>query len=116
MLDGPTLDDDEQCILDLLELSDAGDLRAIFADAADADRCRSTDNLHGDNRNRLDAFVASRFQGGRTELLAGRVEVLGDPVPAGAPSYGFVGGHLRRPARQRPDAGRADRDRRPVLT
>src|SRR6202008_636012 len=31
MLDGPTLDDDEQCILDLLELSDEHDLRVIFA-------------------------------------------------------------------------------------
>ncbi len=89
MIDGPTLGDDEECILDLLELSDAGDLRTIFADAQKR-TLSLEDNIQGDNRIRLNAFEASRFQGGRTELLAGRVTVLGDPVPAGAPAYGFA--------------------------
>lgn len=88
MTDGPTLGDDEECILDLLELSDAGDLRVIFADSQK--RTLSLEaNLQDDNRLRLNAFEASRFKGGRTELLAGRVTVLGDPVPAGAPSHRF---------------------------
>ena len=89
MVDGPTLGDDEKCILDLLERSDAGDLRVIFADAQKR-TLSLEDNLQGDNRIRLSTFEASRFQGGRTELLAGRVTVLGDPVPAGAPAYGFA--------------------------
>lgn len=88
MLDGPTLGDDEVCILDLLEGSDTGDLRAIFADAQKR-TLELEDDIQGDNRVRLNAFEASRFQGGRTELLAGRVTVLGDVVPAGAPSYAF---------------------------
>ena len=89
MVDGPTLGEDEECILDLLERSDAGDLRTIFADAQKR-TLSLEDNIQGDNRIRLNTFEASRFQGGRTELLAGRVVVLGDPVPAGAPAYGFA--------------------------
>jgi hypothetical protein len=104
MIDGPTLGDDEECILDLLELSDAGDLRTIFADSVKR-TLSLEDNLQGDNRIRLNAFEASRFQGGRTELLAGRVTVLGEPVPAGAPSYGFAAATF--------DA-RLDSDRTPV--
>jgi len=104
MIDGPTLGDDEVCILDLLELSDAGDLRTIFADAQKR-TLSLEDNLQGDNRIRLNAFEASRFQGGRTELLAGRVTVLGAPVPAGAPSYVFAAATF--------DA-RLDSDRTPV--
>jgi len=88
MVDGPTLGDDEECILDLLERSDAGDLRVIFADSVQR-TLRLEDNLQGAHRIRLNAFVASRFQGGRIELLAGRVTVVEDPVPADAPSYGF---------------------------
>jgi len=88
MIDGPTLGEDEVCILDLLELSDADDLRVIFADSV-ARTLSLEDNIHDDNRKRLNAFEESRFQGGRTELLVGRVKVVGDPVPAGAPSYGF---------------------------
>jgi len=104
MIDGPTLGDDEGCILDLLELSDAGDLRTIFADAQKR-TLSLEDNIQGDNRIRLNGFEASRFQGGRTELLAGRVTVLGDPVPAGAPSYAFAAATF--------DA-RLDSDRTPV--
>jgi hypothetical protein len=88
MLDGPTLGDDEACILDLLERSDAGDLRTIFADSQKR-TLSLEDNIQGDNRIRLNAFEASRFQGGRTELLAGRVTVLGDAVPADAPTFAF---------------------------
>ena len=88
MLDGPTLGEDEQCILDLLELSDASDLRMIFA-ADGVSLTALESDINGDNRTRLDAFVANRFDGGRDSLLAGRVQVLGDAVPAGAPRFGF---------------------------
>lgn len=88
MVDGPTLGDDEEAILDLLERSDAADLRVIFASAQE--RTLSLEaNLDGDNRKRLGAFEAARFRGGRTELLAGRVVVVGDVVPADAPSFRF---------------------------
>jgi hypothetical protein len=88
MLDGPTGDEDEGAILDLLELSDASDLRAIFADAKGR-MARLDADIDGDEHKRLDAFIARRFKGGRPELQAGRVVVLGPPVPAGAPAYGF---------------------------
>lgn len=88
MLDGPTTGDDEECILDLLELSDASDLRTVFADAQKRMAALDSD-IDGDNHDRLDAFVAARFKGGRAELQAGRVEVVGDTVPAAAPAYGF---------------------------
>jgi len=88
MLDGPTLGEDEECILDLLELSDAFDLREMFAPG----QLRLPDlesDVNGDNRTRLDAWVSSRFDGGRDAVLAGRIEVVGDAVPAGAPRFGF---------------------------
>ena len=88
MLDGPTLGGDEEAILNLLELSDASDLRAILG----ADGIALTDlesDIDGDNRRRLDAFVAQRFAGGRDAVLAGRVEVLGPAVPPAAPRFGF---------------------------
>jgi hypothetical protein len=88
MLEGPTLDDDEQCILDLLELSDAGDVRTIFAEPQKRIAALDSD-LHGAEQTRLDTFVASRIKGGRAELEAGRVEVLGPPVPVGAPSFAW---------------------------
>ncbi len=88
MLDGPTLGDDEECILDLLELSDAGDLRAILGPGGVALTNLESD-IDGDNRKRLDAFVAGRFDGGRQAILDGRVEVVGPSVPTGAPNYDF---------------------------
>lgn len=88
MLDGPTLNEDEQAILDLLERSDAGDLRTIFGSAGITINNLDSD-FQGAEQDRLDAFVATRFRGGRAALQAGRVEVMGDPVPAGAPAYGF---------------------------
>lgn len=88
MLDGPTTGSDEECILDLLELSDASDLRAIFA----ADGIALPDlesDIDGDNRKRLDSFVATRFAGGRDAVLAGRIDVVGPALPVGTPTFGF---------------------------
>lgn len=88
MLDGPTLGDDEEAILDLLELSDASDLRAIFAGDGIALTNLESD-IGGANRRRLDTFVAHRFAGGRDAVLAGRVEVIGPALPPAAPGFGF---------------------------
>jgi hypothetical protein len=88
MLDGPTLGADEECILDLLELSDASDLRAIFG-ANGVSLTNLESDIDGDNRTRLDSFVANRFDGGRDAVLAGRIEVVGDTVPKRAPKFGF---------------------------
>jgi Domain of unknown function (DUF4157) len=85
MLDGPTLDDDENAILDLLTKSDAGDLREIMR-AVEVSQLRS--NLHGEESDRLDTFLDARFVGGRTGLKSGAV-VKGAPVPTGAPTPRF---------------------------
>jgi len=88
MLDGPTLGEDEEAILDLLELSDASDLRVMFGtDGLSLPRLESDINF--ENRRRLDAWVADRFDGGREAVLAGIVDIAGDAVPAGAPAFGF---------------------------
>ena len=88
MIDGPTLDDDEKAILDLLELSDAGDLRTIFHEpqkrVKDLD-----DDFHGGEYERLKGFLSSRFAGGAKALAKGEVDVIGDVVPRGAPSFAF---------------------------
>lgn len=102
MLDGPTLDDDEACILDLLEGSDAADLREIFAQARTRLEALDSD-LHGAEHDRLTAFLESRFRGGRAALRAGTVDVVGAVVPPGAPAYGFDAATLEA----RLDAGRS---------
>jgi hypothetical protein len=88
MLDGPTLGGDEEAILSLLERSDASDLRAIFGTDGIALTNLESD-IDGDNRRRLDSFVAHRFAGGRDAVLAGRLEVVGRAVPPAAPLFGF---------------------------
>jgi hypothetical protein len=88
MLDGPTLGDDEEAILHVLEQSDASDLRAILApDGISLSNLER--DINGDNRTRLDSFINSRFVGGRAAVLAGRVEVTGNVIPAGSPSFRF---------------------------
>src|SRR5262249_55739810 len=74
ILDGPTTGVDEECILDLLELSDGWDLRAMLGQGGIALADLESD-IDGDNRKRLDTFVADRFVGGRDALLKGKVEV-----------------------------------------
>jgi hypothetical protein len=89
MLDGPTLGADEEAILTLLELSDASDLRAIFAAADGIALTALESDIDGENRRRLDTFVAHRFAGGRDAVVAGRIEVVGPTVPPAAPRFGF---------------------------
>ena len=89
MQDGPTLDEDEDAILDLLELSDAGDLRTIFGTGGVTLRSLDKD-FQGEQQQRLTEWVEARFVGGRTALAAGRVEVSGDPVPVKAPVHALA--------------------------
>lgn len=98
LLDGPTGDDDEDAILDLLERSDAGDLRAIFAKPKER-WTRLDEDLDWSQHDRLLAFVATRFQGGRKALDDGRaditdIEILGPVVPADAPVFAFDAARL----------------------
>lgn len=88
MLDGPTGDDDEDAILDLLEYSDSGDLRTIFHKP----KKRWTDldsDVNGSQNDRLHRFAAGRFRGGIAALERGKADVIGTVLPSGAPSFAF---------------------------
>lgn len=106
MLDGATLGDDEDRILDLLERSDDADLRKMFAPGGVSIEWLESD-LNGDSRKRLDAFIMKKFKGGRDALIKGKVELLdtsasGAPATAAAPAaverkdYVFLMGQDRR--------------------
>ena len=87
MQDGPTLDDDENAILDLLELSDVAALRIMFG----AGKLSVTDlesDLDGDEYKRLKRFFAARFRGGRDALAKGDVEPQGE-TGKGAPTFAY---------------------------
>jgi hypothetical protein len=88
MLDGPTGDDDEDAILDVLELSDSGDLRTIFHTPQ-----KRWENLDSDldwsQNDRLHTFAARRFRGGIAALKRGEADPIGAVIPAGAPSFAF---------------------------
>ena len=89
MQDGPTLDEDEDAILDLLQLSDAGDLRHVFGPGGVTLHSLDKD-FQGEQQDRLTEWAETRFAGGREALLAGLVEVAGTPVPSGAPTHVFA--------------------------
>ena len=88
MIDGPTLDDDEDAILDLLELATADELLVVFRDPGKR-YASLNDDFHGAQQDRLDDFVARRFTGGGKALAQGTVEVAGPAIPAGSPSFAF---------------------------
>ena len=90
MIDGPTLDDDEDAILDLVELATPDELLVVFREPAKR-YASLDDNLHGAQQDRLDDLVARRFAGGGTALSRGTVEVVGPEIPAGSPSFAFDG-------------------------
>jgi hypothetical protein len=96
MLDGPTLHEDEAAIIDLLELSDASDLRSMLGTSEGITYAEIEADVNGPERVRLRTWVNSRFRDGREALLEGRVEVLGPAVPSRAPNFGFDGGRLDR--------------------
>ena len=87
MQDGPTLDDDENAILDLLELSDVAALRIMFG-AGKLSVPDLESDIDGDEYKRLKRFFAARFRGGRDALAKGDVEPQGEPGK-GAPSFAY---------------------------
>ena len=93
MIDGPTLDDDEDAILDILEGSEADDLRWIFLGAAVRYEALKS-NLHGAQDDRLDAFVAARFLGGAAALRRGEVAATGPAVIGGAATFAMNNSYI----------------------
>ena len=98
MLDGPTGSEDEDAILDVLELSDAGDLRTIFASPKRRWE-RLDSDLDGSQHDRLLTFVKTRINGGRQTLEDGKTDIadvviLGGVVPKGAPAFAFDAARL----------------------
>lgn len=87
MLSGPTLGDDEEAILDLLELSDGIDLRRMFVSGGVSFKQLEKD-LNGDSAKRLAIFTATRFKGGRAAVLKGEIEITGSAGKA-APKFAY---------------------------
>jgi hypothetical protein len=87
MLSGVTVGDDQDRILDLLEFSGNGDLALMF-NARRLDVTRLEQKLEGERRKRLDAFIATRFLGGRESLLQGDAFTQGEPAK-GAPRFPY---------------------------
>jgi hypothetical protein len=103
MQDGPTLDDDEQAMLDLLELSDIAALQIMFG-SGNLSVSELESDLDGDEYKRLKRFFAARFRGGRDAVAKGDVEPQGDPG-AGAPLFDYDAADvkLRLEAASEPD-------------
>lgn len=87
MLSGPTLAEDEEAILDLLELSDRIDLRRMFA-AGGVNLLHLEKDLNGESSKRLATFIATRFKGGRSAVLQGKIEIIG-ATGKGAPRFTY---------------------------
>jgi len=87
MQDGPTLDDDEQAILDLLELSDIAALQIMFG-SGNLSVSDLESDLDGDEYKSLKRFFAARFRGGRDAVAKGDVEPQGEPG-TGAPLFAY---------------------------
>ncbi|EJN07233.1 hypothetical protein PMI42_07945 [Bradyrhizobium sp. YR681] len=93
MQDGATLDDDEEAILDLLELSDIAALQIMFGSG----KLSVTDlesDLDGAEYKRLKRFFAARFRGGRDAVARGDVEPQGEPGRA-APLFAYDAADLK---------------------
>ena len=89
MMHGPTLNADETAIIDLLEFSDASDLRAMIGTADGITYREIEPDINGAERDRLRRWAGARFRGGRDALMEHRVDVIGPARPAGAPTFGF---------------------------
>ncbi|MCK1393822.1 DUF4157 domain-containing protein [Bradyrhizobium sp. 1] len=103
MQDGPTLDDDEQAILDLLELSDIAALQIMFG-SGDLSVSDLESDIDGDEYKSLKRFFAARFRGGRDAVAKGDVEPQGEPGK-GAPLFAYDAADvkLRLDAASEPD-------------
>lgn len=88
MLDGPTGDEDERGILDLLKLSSSQDLRDMLG-AKGVKVADLESDIDGDERKELDSFLTARLKGGAEAVKAGTVAVVGGAAPAQAPEFGF---------------------------
>ena len=78
MLSGPTMAEDEEEIVALLEVSDDDHLDAMFGTGGlTAGELES--DIGGDSGERLALFFEGRFVGGRGALSAGRVQARGFP-------------------------------------
>ncbi len=88
MLDGDVGGDDERGILDLLEFSDNGDLRLIFAKGEGVSPLTLDKEFDGDNLKELLGFYEERFTGGRAALVKGDVAPKGSPKK-GAPHFPY---------------------------
>ena len=75
-----TGDDDEEMILELLERAYNYELAIIFGIV---DAAGLNDDFHGEEWKRLQAFYASRFEGGMEAVLAGEIKPTSDAVPLG---------------------------------
>jgi len=82
MLDGPTLGDDENAILDLLERSYNFELRYIFG-AGGVKPGKVASDVPSDPGDQFHDFCDRRFEGGLPALLKGKIEPTGYPVPLG---------------------------------
>ncbi|WP_441237661.1 eCIS core domain-containing protein [Bradyrhizobium sp. 930_D9_N1_4] len=91
---GPTGDEDEKAILDLLELSDIAALRIMFGEGKLSVTELESD-LDDDSAKRLQAFFNTRFEGGRDALAKGTVAPKGMPGKD-APAFNYDIAELKK--------------------
>jgi hypothetical protein len=82
MQSGPTGDDDEQAILEILERSYTSELAYIFGAGGVAARELNGD-FHGQEWDWLQDFYVRRFTGGMAAVLKGSIQPIGQPVDFG---------------------------------
>ena len=83
MQSGPTLDDDENAILEILERSYNYELSNIFG-AGGVTAAGLDSDIDGEEKDYLRDFYSRRFEGGYEAMLAGKVKPIGDALPLGA--------------------------------
>jgi hypothetical protein len=83
MQSGPTLDNDENAILEILERSYNYELSYIFG-AGGVTAAGLDSDIDGEEKDYLKDFYSRRFDGGYEAVLAGTVKPIGDALPLGA--------------------------------
>ncbi len=87
MMDGPTLDEDEQAIFDILRYSEDGALRVIFGPGG-INPAELNDEIHGQEWKQLEAWYNTRFKGGLSAVLSGTIDPQGGAL-SGAPVFSY---------------------------
>ncbi|MDH4273270.1 MAG: DUF4157 domain-containing protein, partial [Candidatus Aminicenantes bacterium] len=87
LLDGFSTAEDQIAILDLLELSENGDLRYLFTDGG-IRVAGLESSFEKIERARLESFFVKRFEGGKAKVKTAEVNPKGSPGK-GAPLFGF---------------------------